>query len=907
MERYTFTDKTGSFRMKNPELTSYLYFPVAGESGVMSSVSPLLGGDTKTSQNTFLLEPVSSENLHNNKSTRNFWLKMKDGRLWSATGASAAQQAKKFGKDKEETELEAGIMWHCMKRRSAEYGIASEVTTFVPNTSDQVELTMVTIENIGKDYITATPVAAVPIYGRSADNIRDHRNVTSMLHRIITTKNGVAVNPTLTFDERGHQKNTVVYGVFARGVDKLPVGFYPVAEDFIGEGGDFENPRALYEEKLNTQPEGVEIDGFEAMGGIVFEEIVLNPGEKASYVVALGYGVSEDFDHPAVGAGALADVVDKYLTKDAFTQHLEETKAYWKEKINVSYESGDEDFDQWMYWVNFQPMLRRIYGCSFLPHHDYGKGGRGWRDLWQDCLALLLMNPSGVREMLLSNFGGVRMDGTNATIIGKGQGEFIADRNGITRVWMDHGMWPFMTTYLYIKQSGDLEFLLEEMEYFKDAQVGRGEVRDEEWQEEQGSRQMTAGGQLYKGTVLEHILLQHLSAFYDVGEHGNMRLRGADWNDALDMAKERGESVAFTAAYAGNMEDIADLLLRMRNEKGIEKVSVLKEMKLLLTDESAVYDSVEAKQELLAKYCDFCKHQVSGETMEVDTQELADNLKAKALWLKEHIRKNEWISNAEGYEWFNSYYDDNGRRVEGDHENGVRMMLTGQVFSIMSGTADDEQVKKIAAAADKYLYAPEVGGYRLNTDFKEIKTDMGRMYGFAYGQKENGAVFCHMAVMYANALYKRGFAKEGYKVIKSLYDHAGNVEKSRIYPGVPEYIDPKGRGVYHYLTGAASWLLLTVLTEMFGVKGEYGNLKLEPKLVKEQFNQENEACAHLEFEGKKICVKYVNSQKKNYGEYEIKEIIMNGQLVSSNDGVIGKEYFAACKHSKENDIVVVLG
>ena len=168
-------------------------------------------------------------------------------------------------------------------------------------------------------------------------------------------------------------------------------------------------------------------------------------------------------------------------------------------------------------------------------------------------------------------------------------------------------------------------------------------------------------------------------------------------------------------------------------------------------------------------------------------------------------------------------------------------------------------------------------------------------------------MFCHMAVMYANALYKRGFAKEGYKVIKSLYDHAGNVEKSRIYPGVPEYIDPKGRGVYHYLTGAASWLLLTVLTEMFGVKGEYGNLKLEPKLVKEQFNQENEACAHLEFEGKKICVKYVNSQKKNYGEYEIKEIIMNGQLVSSNDGVIGKEYFAACKHSKENDIVVVLG
>lgn len=74
-----------------------------------------------------------------------------------------------------------------------------------------------------------------------------------------------------------------------------------------------------------------------------------------------------------------------------------------------------------MHWVSFQPILRRIYGCSFLPHHDYGKGGRGWRDLWQDCLALLIMNPDGVRQMLLDNFAGVRIDGSNATIIGSKQ------------------------------------------------------------------------------------------------------------------------------------------------------------------------------------------------------------------------------------------------------------------------------------------------------------------------------------------------------------------------------------------------------------------------------------------------------------------------------------------------------
>ena len=31
------------------------------------------------------------------------------------------------------------------------------------------------------------------------------------------------------------------------------------------------------------------------------------------------------------------------------------------------------------------------------------------------------------------------------------------------------------------------------------------------------------------------------------------------------------------------------------------------------------------------------------------------------------------------------------------------------------------------------------------------------MFGFAYGEKENGAVFSHMTVMFAYALYQRGF------------------------------------------------------------------------------------------------------------------------------------------------------
>jgi cellobiose phosphorylase len=899
MKKYTYLDEKGTFRLENPELTSYLYFPIANERGVLSCVTPNLGGDSKLGQNTFLLPPVSSEDLHNNKSSRNFWCNITGRGSWSATGKSARQQALLYTDKKEETVLEAGIMWQKVSRTSKEEGITSQILSFVPATEDLVELMIVTLKNTGTKKLEVTPTAAVPLYGRSADNIRDHRHVTSLLHRIETTKNGVILNPTLTFDERGHHKNELLYGVFGgTGQGESPVGYYPCVEDFIGEGGSFENPQAIIDSSIKPVKAGWNLDGYEALGGIQFEQVTLAPFEEKTYIVVMGYGSHKE----GLEASAM-----KYLSLAACETVFAQTKEYWDAKINVSYCAGEKEFDAWMHWVHFQPMLRRIYGCSFLPHHDYGKGGRGWRDLWQDCLALLIMNPVGVKDMLLDNFGGVRMDGTNATIIGAKQGEFIADRNNITRVWMDHGVWPFLTTNFYIQQTGDLEILLKETNYFKDPQAVRGEEKDNKWKLEDGNQHKTIAKKVYQGSILEHLLVQHLTAFYDVGEHNEIKLRGADWNDALDMAKERGESVAFTAIYAGNLQQMASLLLALE-QNGIEKISLAKEIMLLLSTKGIIYEAPIQKQELLHQYCKACKYTLTGEVVELSCQELAKNLNGKAAWMKSYIQKTEWLTNQEGYSWYNGYYDNNGRQVEGDFKSGVRMMLTSQVFTIMSETATLEQVKKIAATSDAYLYEELIGGYRLNTNFKEIKTDLGRMFGFAYGHKENGAVFSHMAVMYGNALYQRGFAKEGYKVIHSLYKHCSNFEQSKIYPGVPEYIGDNGRGLYHYLTGAASWLLITVLTQMFGVKGSYGNLLFEPKLLLEQFDDNWKAKVNLNFADRNLTIVYLNRDKKEYGDYIVDKVSINDAKykLQLENAVILRSDIEALDPDKNHVIIVKL-
>ena len=159
------------------------------------------------------------------------------------------------------------------------------------------------------------------------------------------------------------------------------------------------------------------------------------------------------------------------------------------------------------------------------------------------------------------------------------------------------------------------------------------------------------------------------------------------------------------------------------------------------------------------------------------------------------------------------------------------------------------------------------------------------MFGFSYGQKENGAVFSHMTVMFGNALYSRGFKNEGWKVLGTLYAHAADFEQSKIYPGVPEYFDPKGRGVYHYLTGAASWLMLTVLTEMFGIKGSYGDMVFEPKLLPSQFDSEGKASVSFEFNGKPLTVIY----KKTADASSVKKITVDGSPVSEGGNILPKD------------------
>lgn len=904
-DRWEFIDEEGTFVLPHPQRTSYLYFPLANEAGMMSSITPELQGDSKTGQATFLLTPVTVEDLANACYGRNFWLCFDDGTAWSVAGRSARQRAENTAEPSaDEVRLEAGFLWHKVARRNRRLDVVAETMNFVPARGGHVELMQVEIRNTGAQSRTITPTAAIPIFGRSADSVRDHRHVTSLLQRISTTRHGVVVQPTLLFNEGGHRCSDVSYTVSGAGPQgEPPVGFFPLVEDFVGEGGHLEWPHAVTSNRDPAVKAGERFSGYEALGGLRFDTVTLRPGETATYRIVMGIARSGDHD------GEQA-----YLSESGFAAALHETESFWREKLSrLAVRTGDPDFDRWCRWVTVQPVLRRIYGCSFLPYHDYGRGGRGWRDLWQDYLALQLVEAEDVRERLLSNFAGVRIDGSNATIVGQGPGEFIADRNRIARLWMDHGAWPWLTTRFYVDQSGDLAFLLENQTYFRDSHLRRCRAHDDQWRPGEEPVLKTRDGGVYVGSVLEHLIIQNVTSFFNVGAHNNIRLEDADWNDGMDMARRNGESVAFSPLYGGNLVGLSDLLHELERRLAIREVFLARECLVLLdTLRGRIdYSLAAAKQDVLTRYLDSCTPVPSGVKVAVPVDRLAADLYRKGDWILNHVREREWIRNKEGFGWFNGYYDDDGKRLEGDHDKGVRMTLPGQVFALMSGAATDEQAEEVVRSVDRYLWDESVGGCRLNTDFGEVVLNLGRCFGFAFGHKENGAMFCHMAVMYAYALFTRGLVHQGHRILDTIYRHGMDFPRSRMLPGIPEYFNARGRGMYPYLTGSAAWYVLTMLAMVFGVRGRLGDLSLHPRLVASQFDDRDEASVETVFAGRRLKVVYHNPQRKDFGAYAIRGVRVGGHPVSladDGDGVlIARESIEGLEADWTHEIRVELG
>ena len=70
-----------------------------------------------------------------------------------------------------------------------------------------------------------------------------------------------------------------------------------------------------------------------------------------------------------------------------------------------------------------------------------------------------------------------------------------------------------------------------------------------------------------------------------------------------------------------------------------------------------------------------------------------------------------------------------------------------------------------------------------------------------------------------------------------------------------------------------------MLTEALGIKGRFGDLELEPKLLAEQFDADGRASVLTLFAGRKLKITYPNPDRLPWGVYSIADIPLAGKEV----------------------------
>jgi cellobiose phosphorylase len=137
-----------------------------------------------------------------------------------------------------------------------------------------------------------------------------------------------------------------------------------------------------------------------------------------------------------------------------------------------------------------------------------------------------------------------------------------------------------------------------------------------------------------------------------------------------------------------------------------------------------------------------------------------------------------------------------------------------------------------------------------------------------------------------------------------------NTRRSKIYPCLPEYFNAEGRGMYSYLTGSASWFVLTMVTQSFGVRGKYGDLLIAPKLSREQFKDTSVIGIDRVFADRNLRINFHNPKKLSAARYKIIKENLNSHNLALKETqaiLIARKIILNLPSHSLNTINIILG
>ncbi len=309
-------------------------------------------------------------------------------------------------------------------------------------------------------------------------------------------------------------------------VNAKVAGFDTDRETFLGLYNGFSEPDVV----KNGKPGNSVASGWSPVASHCLEA-ELAPGEERTFVFVLGYvenPQAEKWASPGVINKVRAErLIEKFATTQQVSAELSKLKQHWSNLLSgYSIKSSDEKLDRMVnFWFQYQCMVTFNMSRS-ASYFESGIGrGMGFRDSNQDLLGFVHLVPERARERILDIAATQFEDGSAyhqyQPLTKRGNNEVGSGFN-------DDPLWLILGTAAYIKETGDVSILDEQVPFDNDASKA--------------------------ASLLEHCKRSFDHVILNLGPHGLPLIGRADWNDCLNLncfSETPGESFQTTENREG--------------------------------------------------------------------------------------------------------------------------------------------------------------------------------------------------------------------------------------------------------------------------------------------------------------------------------------------------------------------
>lgn len=348
-----------------------------------------------------------------------------------------------------------------------------------------------------------------------------------------------------------------------------------------------------------------------------------------------------------------------------------------------------------------------------------------------------------------------------------------------SHIYSDPSTWLTFAICEYIKETGDLEYLNKKFAWLD-------------------------GGE---GTVWEHLkaAVEWFSREDNKGPHSIPKIHFADWNDALNIPDENGESVLMSMLIGKAYVEIEHLARYIGDNEYADKVHALYEDLKAVTNEVAFNGDYYVRA--------FSKAGVVGDK---------------------------------------------------DAENGGKIYVNPQSWSILSGICPPERLDKVLASVAEM--ETEEGVPLCSPAYSTYDPNVGRMSGMLPGVYENGGIYNHAGCFKVMSDCKLGRGEEAVatllKIIPDGKANPSSLTTCEPYVFTNCYLKHETMDMmvgFAWQTGTSAWGLMCCYEGILGLNRDYDGLHINPAFPKSWKN----VSATRIFRGNKLNIKYINNGGKN--------------------------------------------